>query len=165
MKIIRPHPTEPLRTNYASAIYGLIVSMAVIATASQDDGLSAGEIGFWAVATSFVFFLAHVYSHIVAAGIVRPRDARVEVKAVARREWPMVQGAMIPAVVMFMGALGIFGEDQASYIAVWTGVTALFLAGLLIGTRNELSWGGRLFIASVNATLGFIIMALKIFVH
>jgi hypothetical protein len=114
MKIIRPDPTLPLRTNYASAIYGLIVSMAVIATASQDDGLNSGEIGFWAVATSFVFFLAHVYSHIVAAGITRPRDAKVEVKAVARREWPMVQGAMIPAVVMFMGAVGIFGEDQAS---------------------------------------------------
>jgi hypothetical protein len=77
----------------------------------------------------------------------------------------MVQGAMIPAVVMLIGAIGMLDENQASYIAVWTGVAALFLAGLIIGTRNGLGWGGRLMIACVNGTLGFLIVALKIFVH
>jgi hypothetical protein len=165
MKIVHPDPIQPLKTNYASAIYGLIVSMAVIATASKDESLGPGEIGLWAVATSFVFFLAHVYSHVVAAGIARPRDARQELRRVARSEWPMVQGAMIPAVVMLIGAIGMLDENQASYIAVWTGVAALFLAGLIVGTRNGLGWGGRLMIACVNGTLGFLIVALKIFVH
>jgi hypothetical protein len=165
MRLQLPDTTGPLKTNYASAIYGLIVSMAVIATVSQDESMGSVEVAFWAVATGFVFFLAHVYSHFVASGIARPRLVPGTLAKTARREWPMVQGSVIPAAVMMLGALGVIDEENASYVAVWTGVAALFGAGIVIGTRNGLNWSSRLIIASVNATIGLLIVALKIFVH
>lgn len=156
---------EPLRTNYAGAIYGTILSMTVISTSSKDPDLSAVAIAGWAVATAFVFFLAHVYSSIVARGFTRPAKAVRLIKEESRRDWPMVQGALLPAAVMLLAPLGVIPEEDASYVAVWTGVAMLFGAGLVVGRNEQLGWGRSFVIASINAMIGLIIVALKIFVH
>jgi len=156
---------QPLKTDYAAAIYGTIVSMAVISTSSTDPDLGPVEIAGWAVATAFVFYLAHVYSSIVARGFARPAKAMRLVRQECRREWPMVQGAMIPAAVMLLAPLGLIQEDRASYVAVWTGVAILFGAGLVIGNTEKLGWRRSLIIGSINAMIGLIIVSLKIFVH
>nr|HNH87225.1 glycosyltransferase [Solirubrobacterales bacterium] len=62
-------------TNYAGAIYGTIVSMAVIATSAKDPSLGPVLIAFWAAVTALIFWLAHVYADIVAEGYARFRDA------------------------------------------------------------------------------------------
>ena len=159
---------EPLETNYAGAVYGTILSMAVIAALSKDPTLSAAGVAGWTVATAVVFFIAHVYSSIVAAGFARPARAWALVRTESRREWPMVQGALLPAAVMLLapvGPLGIINEDNASYVAVWTGVVMLIGAGLVIGRREQLGWSKRLIIGSINGAIGLMIVGLKVFVH
>jgi hypothetical protein len=156
---------KPLKTNYAGAIYGTILSMTVISTSSKDPSLGPVEIASWALATAFVFFLAHVYSSIVARGFARPAKVMDLVKEEARFEWPMVQGALVPAAVMLLAPLGVIADDRASYVAVWTGVAMLFGAGLVIGKKESYGWGRSLVIASINAAIGLLIVSLKIFVH
>lgn len=165
MKSPRKDTTQPLETNYAGAIYGTIVSMAVISASSKDPALSPVAIGVWAVGTAFVFLLAHVYASIVAAGVVRPIKARGLIREEFRSEWPMVQGAMVPAAVMLLAPLGLISDERVSYVAVWTGVAMLFAAGLMIGRKHVLAWGRSLTIASINASIGLVIVALKVFVH
>jgi hypothetical protein len=157
--------TEPLETNYAGAIYGTILSMAVISASSKDPELGPVALAGWAVATALVFYLAHVYSSIVAQGFARPIRARSLIAKEARSEWPMVQGALVPAAVMMLAPLGLIPDDSASYVAVWTGVAMLFAAGLVIGRKQDLPWARSTMIASVNAGIGLLIVALKIFVH
>jgi hypothetical protein len=157
--------TRPLETNYAGAIYGTILSMAVISASSKDPGLSPVEIGAWAVGTALVFFIAHVYASIVAAGVVRPIKARGLIREEVRSEWPMVQGAMVPAIVMLLAPLGLVSDERVSYVAVWTGVAMLFGAGMVIGRKHRLGWNRSLVIASINASIGLAIVALKVFVH
>jgi hypothetical protein len=41
----------------------------------------------------------------------------------------------------------------------------LFAAGLVIGRKQDLPWARSTMIASVNAGIGLLIVALKIFVH
>jgi fatty acid desaturase len=156
---------KPLKTNYAGAIYGTILSMAVISTSSKDPDLGPVVIAAWAVATAFVFFLAHVYSSIVARGFARPAKSIGLLREESRREWPMVQGALIPAAVMLLAPLGVFPEEEASYYAVWTGVAMLFGAGLVIGSKEHLDWGRSLVIGAINALIGLMIVGLKIIVH
>lgn len=156
---------QTLETNYAGAIYGTILSMSVIAASSEDPDLSSIAVAGWTVATAFVFFLAHVYSSIVVKGIARPATAVSLLRQESRREWPLVQGALIPAAVMLLGPLGVVADDEVSYIAVWTGVFILFGAGLFIGRKEDLGWGRCLIIGSINASIGMVIVALKIFVH
>ena len=60
------------KANLAGAIYGTIVSMTVVATASKDVSLGPIEIAAWAAITGIVFWLVHVYADIVAAGYSTP---------------------------------------------------------------------------------------------
>lgn len=156
---------KPFATNYAGAIYGLILSMSVISALSKDDDLSPALIALWTAVTAIVFWVAHVYSQIVAAGFARPKEARELVRNTMRREWPLVQGSLIPAAALLLAPLGLIEDDSASYVAVWVGVAALFLAGLAIGTRENLSWSRRITIGLINAFIGSLIVALKIIVH
>jgi len=158
--------TEELAaTNYGGAIYGTIISMAVISASSKDPELGPVAVAGWAVGTAFVFLIAHVYSTIVAAGFVRPIKATDLIREEIRSEWPMVQGALVPAAVMLLAPLGLVADDQVSYVAVWTGVAMLFSTGLVIGRKHSLGWTRALVIGSVNAAIGLVIVALKVFVH
>jgi hypothetical protein len=156
---------KPFETNYAGAIYGTILSMAVISTASKDPSIGTVMIAVWAAATAFVFFLAHVYADIVAAGFARPSEARELARSTVRKQWPLVQGSLIPAAAMLLAPLGIVSDENATYAAVYVGVVVLFLAGLLIGARENLGWIRMLTIGVINAFIGMLIVGLKIFVH
>lgn len=156
---------EPLETNYAGAIYGTILSMAVIAALSHDPTLSATGVAGWTVATALVFFIAHVYSHIVGAGFARPAKALALVRSESRKEWPMVQGALAPAAMMMLAPLGLVSEENASFVAVWTGVLLLIGAGIVIGRRERLGFGRSLIIGAINGAIGLLIVGLKVLVH
>ena len=156
---------RPFETNYAGAIYGTILSMAVISTVSKDPSLGPVAIAGWAAATTFVFFLAHVYADIVASGFARPAEAKNLLRSVARKQWPMVQGALIPAAAMLLAPLGVVSEENATYVAVYVGVIMLFFAGLAIGGREQLGWIRMVTIGTINASIGLLIVGLKIFVY
>ncbi len=156
---------QPFAANYAGAIYGTILSMAVISTASRDSELGPIAIAGWAAATALVFWIAHVYANFVVAGYDRPREAGAVLRRTMKREWPLVQGSLIPAAAMLLAPLGLVDTESATYVAVGVGVALLFAAGLAIGTREELSWGRRFTIATINASIGILIVLLKIFVH
>ncbi|MBN8865991.1 MAG: hypothetical protein J0H98_00400 [Solirubrobacterales bacterium] len=152
-------------TNYSGAIYGTIVSMAVIATSAKDPSLGPVLIAFWAAITAFIFWLAHVYSDIVAEGYARPREAGKIARRALRREWPLVQGAMIPSIAMLLTVVTPMSTDSASWVAMGAGVVVLFGTGLLIGARDEMGWSRRIVIGSINACFGLLIVALKVWVH
>lgn len=151
--------------NYAGAIYGTIVSMAVIATSSKDPSLGPVVIAAWAAGTAVVFWLAHVYADIVAQGYARPREARSKAKAALRREWPLVQGAMVPSIAIMLTVLTPMDTDSSTWVGVGAGVVVLFAAGVLIGRRDQMSWGRRLIVGCINASFGLIIVGLKVWVH
>ncbi len=156
---------RPFKTNYAGAIYGTILSMAVISTASKDPSIGPIMIAAWATATAVVFWLAHAYSTFVASGYARAGSARSAIFGAMRHDWPMVQGSLIPAAAMLLAPLGVVSSDTATFVAVSVGVLVLFLAGIYMGSRQRLSWWRILAIASTNAVIGLMIVALKIFVH
>ena len=138
--------------------------MAVISTLSKDESLGPVQIAVWTAATAFVFFLAHVYADIVGAGFARPSEAKDLARTVARHQWPLVQGSLIPVVALLVAPLFV-SDEHATYVAVYVGVFALFLAGIAIGGRERLGWGRMLIIGSINAFIGLLIVGLKIFVH
>jgi hypothetical protein len=122
-------------------------------------------IAFWAAVTALIFWLAHVYADIVAEGYARFRDAGALARAALRREWPLVQGALVPSAAMLLTVVTPMDTDSASWVAMGAGVVVLFATGLLIGTRDQMSWGRRIIIGSINACFGLIIVALKVWVH
>lgn len=151
--------------NIAGAIYGTILSTAVIATLSEDPSLRPVQIAAWTASTAIVFWLAHAYARVVASGVARPRVARDFARKALRQEWPMVQGALLPVLPLFLAPIGLLSEEAAENVAIADGIAVLFLVGLLVGRREEMSLGSGLIVATVNALFGLVIVALKILVH
>ncbi|MCO5315583.1 MAG: hypothetical protein M9938_05425 [Solirubrobacterales bacterium] len=156
---------QPFKVNYAGAIYGTILSMAVIAGLSVDADLNPVLIAIWSAATAVVFWLAHVYSHYVTSDQVYAPGSTKLLKEAMRRDWPMVQGSLVPAAALLLAPLGLVSDQAASYVAVGAGVLVLFFAGLVVGRREDLSFSKVLLTGSINATIGLAIVALKVFVH
>lgn len=163
----RPTPTlvEDRTTNYAGAMYGAIVAMSVIVTTSYDTDLDSGRIAFWTVLTTSVFWLAHVYMRVVAAGFARPRKSFGVARRAMKFEWPMVQAALIPAAVLMLGSLNVVSYDNSIDLALWAGVAVLFGSGILVGKRDGLDTRKCIIVGVINAMIGLLIVAMKIFIH
>lgn len=150
----------------ASAIYGTLVVMAVIATLSHDPEAGGTEIAVVAVATVVVFFIGHVYAGVVGRQLAS--DDRVSlgvIRAVARDEWPLIKAAGLPVAVLLLGPLGVLSDDTAETAAVLVGVAALFGWGLVVARRHDRSLPTAVLVASGCAALGAVVAVLKVVIH
>jgi hypothetical protein len=156
--------------NPARAIYGTILVMAVITALSHDDSVTSAQLIAGVLATTLVFWVAHVYAEVLGRRVAgegeeqgRPRWAHVV--AAARGEWPLVEAALLPVLALLVGLVGLVETQTAVWIATGAGVVELFAYGIAAGRRLKLSVGGTVVVGVVNGALGLVIVALKVLVH
>ena len=77
----------------------------------------------------------------------------------------MVQAAFPTAIVLALGAIGVFSTETAVDLAIAVGVVALFTWGLAIGRASGSSWAASLFGAAISASFGLVVVGLKALVH
>jgi hypothetical protein len=76
-------------------IYGTIVALSVIVAGARAYPHGPGHVAVLVVVTSFVFWLAHVYSHALGESLARDRRLSVEeLTYLARREASMLEAAL-----------------------------------------------------------------------
>lgn len=156
---------RPFKANYAGAIYGTILSMAVIAGLSTDKSIPPVAMAIWAAVTAIVFWVAHVFSRYVTSPYAYTASSRGQLRTAMRHDWPMVQGSLIPALALLLAPVGLISDSAASYVAVGVGVAVLFGAGLQVGRIQSLGRSRTLLTGTINALIGLAIVALKVFVH
>jgi hypothetical protein len=158
--------TRRTSAELASAIYGTLVVMAVIATLSHDPEAGGTEIALVAVATVLVFWTGHVYAGVVARQFASDeRLSLAVVRSVARDEWPLVKAAGLPLAVLLLGPLGVLSDETAETAAVFVGAAALFGWGLVVARRHQRPPLTALLVASGSAGLGVVIAVLKVVIH
>jgi hypothetical protein len=146
--------------NLAGAIYGTILVMSIIAAADFHENL-------WRtlallLVTSAVFWLAHVYAHALALSIDESETfSRAEVRRVAGREWPLLQAAVVPSLILLIGAVGLVGTMAAYRLAVGYGAAALVWWGFVFARKESLSGKATIVVVIVNAAFGIFIVVLK----
>jgi hypothetical protein len=146
--------------NLAGAIYGTILVMSIIAAADFHENL-------WRtlallLVTSAVFWLAHVYAHALALSIDESETfSRAEVRRVAGREWPLLQAAVVPSLILLIGAVGLVGTMAAYRLAVGYGAAALVWWGFVFARKESLSGKATIVVVIVNAAFGIFIVLLK----
>ena len=92
--------------DYAGAIYGSLLAASVVAgTSPGREPPHPGELIVLLLATGVVFWLAHVYAGVVGERSQGTYMSRAEFRAVAGREWPLVQATVPPAAAAGIGAL------------------------------------------------------------
>jgi hypothetical protein len=96
------------RANVAAAVYGQILVTSVVATLSEDHGISAGALLFWVLVTMLVFWVAHVYAEGVARRLDRDSDLTIaEVRDLAVDELPELLAALPAAGALLLGWIGV----------------------------------------------------------
>ncbi|WP_084962741.1 hypothetical protein [Thermoactinospora rubra] len=150
------------RAEYAGAVYGSLLA-ASVAVGSAVDGTPLPATGLVTVliSTGAVFWLAHVYAHVVAQGT--PPTWRW-LRAAGRQEWPVAQAALPPAITAAL----LSGLGMSDTVATWGALAAavvnqvVWAVAAAVGTRA--STGMVVLSGLANLVLGLAVIALKTFV-
>ncbi len=145
-----------------AAIYGTLTVGAVLAAESTRDIHLVSAL-FGTVVAVALYWLAHGYS----AGMSRRLSNKTPLtwsgfRSDLRREWGIVEGAMVPLVPAFIAA-GLGARPATVYaLGLWIVAVSLIayelLAGLAIGLRRLALLGQT----AIGALLAIGIMALKV---
>jgi hypothetical protein len=149
-------------SDYAGAIYGSLLAASVVAgTGPGQEPPQPGQLIALLLATGVVFWLSHVYAHLVGERSSGALMSLREFRAAARREWPIVQAAVPPAAAAGIGALLGMSNAGAAWLALAVAVGsqlgwALYVAASAGATRSRMVAAGV-----INLVLGLVIVLLK----
>ena len=148
----------------AAHLYGLIVSGAVLATAS--DELRLVRVAVILLSTLGIYWAAETYVHWIAARTHVRRDlTRAETRRIMADGWPLVAACAVP--LMFLAAEALLGIETAVALNLTLAVNTvlLFVVGWQMGSAGGLT-GVRLGLsAGVTGFLGLALIALKSLMH
>lgn len=150
------------RDTIAGTVYGTIIVLSVITA-----GASAFEDGHWKLiillgVTVLVFWVAHVYAHIIGESLHEGhRLRRDEIVLVARRELAIPLAAVLPMSVVLLGTLGVIGSATALWIAVGIGVTTLAIEGVRFARLERMGPTGTAVSVGLNLAFGLALVAIK----
>ena len=151
---------------YAPAIYGTILSTALIAAYSEDPGSDAGQVALAVIVAVLVFWIAHAYADVLARGLQDREPASLpHIRSELAREWPMVGGGLLPVLPLLLSPLGILSSDVAEDVAIAAGVLVLAGVGVAIALRRGSGLIGIVVSAAGSALFGVVVVALKALVH
>jgi LPXTG-motif cell wall-anchored protein len=113
-----------------------------------------------------IFWLAHGYAHILAAGVVdREPITGASVREALIRELPLVLGALLPALVLLATPLGLLSEEHSDSLALLVGVALLTAFGFVAARRRRAGFLGTVILTAISAGLGLVMVGLKSAVH
>lgn len=161
--MLRRRPAARGSSDAAGAIYGTVVVLGVIATASEVETVSLWAAVELVLVTALVFFVAHVYARVLAKGT----DGRLvglwrSSLVIGRQEWPFVEASVVPTVALVIGATGAVARDTALWAAGVLGIVDLFTFGVLSARQKGVSWWRSGIIGAVSAGLGVAIVTAKL---
>lgn len=150
----------------ADGVYGTVLVLAVVAALSKDARASAASILGGTLATSFVFWLVHVYAHVLARRAVGDTArTRALVGQAAHDEWPLVEAALLPAVPLTLWVIGALGRQAAITLALLVGLANLAVMGFVAARAGGQSWPRAALSAAAVSGVGTVMVLLKNLVH
>jgi hypothetical protein len=149
-------------SDYAGAIYGSLLVASVVAGTSPARGAAEPwELATLLVATGVVFWLAHVYAHLVGTSNAIGWMGWENICRVARREWPIAGAVIPPAAAALVGLVVGLTDSTGAWLAL--GVAVAGQTGWAVAAAVTAGAGRRVVAASlaVNLALGLTIVVLK----
>jgi hypothetical protein len=150
--------------NLAGRLYGTVLVTSVLVTLAGSERV--GYVIAAVLVTTLVFALAHAWAHALAgSGAARaPLDRHALLVSIGH-EFPIVQAALPAEVALLLAALDVYSLETALWIAVLVNVSLLFMWGaglrhLAGGTKLQVLGAGL-----ASASLGLVLVALKVLVH
>ena len=144
-------------------VYGTIVVLSVLVAGARAFPQEAGRIAALVVATSVVFWLAHVYAHGISRSIADDdRLSVADLREIARHEGSIVEAALPPVAALLLGVAGLVSTETAVWIAFGLGLFVLVVEGFVVARVERFGALGTVAIVSANLALGLALVALKL---
>jgi hypothetical protein len=150
-------------TATANAIYGIIVSSAVMASV---HGQSVARLAAAALVTLIIYWLAERFAHVMAKRIVHaPALSWPELRRELGGGWELVTASFLPLAVL-VGA-GVLGAtvSRAVIAALVCSTALLAAAGWRVGREAELGLPARLLSTVCAGAFGVAMILLKTLLH
>jgi hypothetical protein len=157
---------DPIATRLAervsAASYGTVLVLAALAVVEASDVASGWG---WELVTGvgLATWVAHLYAEVVGDHL-RHRAAHevAELKRAMADGSPIILAAVLPAVVLGLGRLGVIADRVALWAAVGVAFVQLVGLGAFVGwaasPRHSKTW----LYAGVTAAFGAIVVSLKV---
>jgi hypothetical protein len=159
--------SEPRSANvrFGAAVYGSFLVASVVGVAFE-AGQDARFMTTTAFGSALVFWLAHWWSEVlgeqIAAGeAFRHRD----VLGVARREWPLVEAAVVPTLLLALAWAGTWSRETGAELALAAAVLQIICWAVVAGRRAGWTWLRTSGFAAGQGTLGIVLLLLERVAH
>lgn len=150
----------------SGGLYGTVLVLAVVIALTKSGHAEAEIILGGVLITTLVFYVVHVYADVLAARVVSPdRSWGALAREIGREEIAIVEAAILPALPLLLGTLGILDREAASWGAIGCGLVSLFGWGLLVGRALGYDGLRSLLFGAANVALGGLMVVLKVLVH
>ena len=147
----------------ANAIYGIIVSSAVMASTHQQ---SVVELAVAVLVTLVIYWAAERFAHVMGQRIVHsPELTGRQLRRHLGSGWELVTASFIPLGVLLGSALLGADVDTAALAALICATALLFAAGWRVGREAALSLSYRLVSALLSGAFGAAMILLKALLH
>jgi len=143
-----------------SAILGTVVGLSTMVAAGAHGTL--GQVELTVLVTVAIYWAADCYARLLAA---RGAGRRTKVGSVLRRQWPMVQAAYTPLVVLLVVVLVTGNLRVGIFAALGVGTMVLGGLGFFAARRGGGSRSEAVGSSLVSAGLGIVVILLKLILH
>ncbi len=148
----------------AATVYGTVLAMAALAAGAVEH-LSPEALIVVVATTSAVIWIAHVYAHTLGESIERGRRLDwAELRAIGRRELPILGAAAIPTSVLLLGEFDVISETPDIWLAFGIGFAALAVQGTRYARVERLGPAGTIAVIAANLALGGLVVMLKVLI-
>jgi hypothetical protein len=148
------------------AIYGLILATSVIAVSREYEPANAGVVGVTVLVTGVVFWMAHVYSRVLATSVTQHRrPGRREVRDAVRHDWPLVEVTLPLLVILALGVLEVVPDRASILVAMLAALVELAVAGAYAARMRGSGVTEAVVSAAIAVALGSAVVLLKALLH
>ena len=150
---------------FGAAVYGSFLAAAVIGVA-YESGAGAGTMTASLLGSMLVYWAAHVWSDAVGERMrlgeaFRSRD----VLLIARREWPLVEAAALPSILLALAWAGAWSRSTGATLALAAALAQVVGWGVAAGRRRGGNWLTATVLGAGNGVLAVLLLVAERSVH
>lgn len=148
----------------AGAIYGTVVYLTVLVLLEEDRTDPVGALAIL-VGTGFVFWLAHVYAHLVPRIAAEGRLRTGSFLETAVDQVGILAAVAVPAVPLLFAIFGLLDDAAGLRAAIGAGILSLGVFSIREARAAGLGWGRSLWVATVLPAVGVGVLWLEVSLH
>jgi hypothetical protein len=146
---------------FGAAVYGSFLAASVVGVA-YESGQDARTMTLSLLTSMLVFWLAHAWSEIVGTHIATgARFDHREAPAIARSEWPLVEAAVVPTILLALAWAGVWSRDTGATMALAATILQITGWGFIAGLRQGGTLISAALLGGVQGSLGVALLALE----